>query len=737
LPSRLGRNIAFNLSGQLLLVALSLVAVKFVFRQLGADSLAIVLASLTLAAILSATLDLGISSLTVREVSAHATNDPDYVRRLIGTASLFYWLTFIGLAFVVYVLAPSIVDRWIHLETLDGAVATKTLRVLGIASLTSLPRSLYTSVLRGLERMEFNNAIDVAVTGLQQLGTLAILAFGGGLLDIAYWFAVCFAAGIVAYVGVAARFLGWRALSPNFAAEVIHRNRAYATSMFIVSAVAPIHLQADRLLVSKLLPFASFGFYTTASRLVGVGTLPAAAISQAALPSFSWLARSNDSAELTSQYRKLQALLCFGAVVVLAAIAFSALPLMSVVFNREVSNTLFLPTLVLCTGFFLNTTVQLPYMVALAMGRTVIVARTNVFGLFFVLPAAAALTYFLGLVGAAMTLVVLDIWIYAYMMPRVCAECLRIPVWSWYGQVARILVLAAATYGIGLLLATTAGSGSVAALLVGFVAATLAYLLIAGRRLRLIRVLLKNPGEFRTRLAKDLEILSDLLLQGAPPYEASDWETLVDDMEQQYVEARRVLGEPALESIESEVSSALAASQSGRPLSPKYNADFGLARCAYLVCRLLRPTLVVETGVANGVTSAFILRALAENGHGTLHSIDLPPLGGVSDRAVGKLIPNRLRGRWQLHVGSSRRELPNVVDGKAVDVFLHDSVHTYRTMSWEFATVWPRLKSGGVLLSDDVQDNKAFEEMKERGVGFWRVVRQQDKPVLFGIAVKR
>jgi len=156
-----------------------------------------------------------------------------------------------------------------------------------------------------------------------------------------------------------------------------------------------------------------------------------------------------------------------------------------------------------------------------------------------------------------------------------------------------------------------------------------------------------------------------------------------------------------------------------------------------LICRLLRPRLVVETGVANGVTSAFILRALAENRHGSLHSVDLPPLGGDFHGSVGRLIPDRLRGRWQLHVGSSRRELPKVVDGNAVDVFLHDSVHTYRTMSWEFATVWPNLRSGGVLLSDDVQDNKAFEEMRTRGVGFWRVVREQDKPFLFGIAVKR
>ena len=478
--TRLTKNIAFNLSGQVLLIGLSLVAVKFVFRQLGADSLAIILASLTLATILSAALDLGISSLTVREVSAHASDDPAYMRKLIGTASLLYWLIFMALALVVYVLAQLIVDRWIHIETLDSAVATNTLRVLGIASMTALPRSLYTSVLRGLQRMEFNNVIDVAVSALQQLGTLAILALGGGLLDIAYWFTACFAFGLIAYVVVIARFMDWRVLLPTFSAETIHRNLAYATGMFIVSAVAPIHLQADRLLVSKLLPFANFGFYTTASRLVGAGSLPTTAVAQAAFPTLSSLVRANDPDRLGSQYRKLQDLLCFGAVVVFAAIAFAALPLLSLVFNRQVADTLFGPTVLLCLGAYLNTTVQMPYMVALAMGKTTIVAKTNVLGLLAVLPAAAALTYLFGLVGAALTLLVLDLWIFAYMMPRICAECLDVSVWGWYEQVARILALAGGTYGIALLVAKTLGSGSLGALIICFVVATVPYVM-AGR----------------------------------------------------------------------------------------------------------------------------------------------------------------------------------------------------------------------------------------------------------------
>src|SRR5665213_1629896 len=43
----------------------------------------------------------------------------------------------------------------------------------------------------------------------------------------------------------------------------------------------------------------------------------------------------------------------------------------------------------------------------------------------------------------------------------------------------------------------------------------------------------------------------------------------------------------------------------------------------YLLVRLRRPSLVVETGVANGISSTSILLALAKNGHGRLVSIDV------------------------------------------------------------------------------------------------------------------
>lgn len=116
-----------------------------------------------------------------------------------------------------------------------------------------------------------------------------------------------------------------------------------------------------------------------------------------------------------------------------------------------------------------------------------------------------------------------------------------------------------------------------------------------------------------------------------------------------------------------------------------------------------------------------------------------PPLGKDADRYVGFLIPDRLRNRWTLHRGSTRRVFPALLPSlPPLDLFVQDSLHTYRTISAELTMAWRRLRSGGVLVADDVWDNTAFEDFSasvEHSVSV--VVREDGKDSAFGVLVKR
>ena len=150
----------------------------------------------------------------------------------------------------------------------------------------------------------------------------------------------------------------------------------------------------------------------------------------------------------------------------------------------------------------------------------------------------------------------------------------------------------------------------------------------------------------------------------------------------------------------------------------------------YAAVRALAPEIVVETGVASGVSTSYLLYALHKNQRGTLYSIEIgDPQYRPKGKPPGWIVPNWLRSRWDLRLGDSRELLPEILAHLGqIDVFIHDSLHSYEHMAWEYRTAYPWLKPGGLLISDDAVWNAAFAEFTSetrpehatvlRGVGF-------------------
>jgi len=167
-----------------------------------------------------------------------------------------------------------------------------------------------------------------------------------------------------------------------------------------------------------------------------------------------------------------------------------------------------------------------------------------------------------------------------------------------------------------------------------------------------------------------------------------------------------------------------------RKVSTKlYGLDYagwiGFPEGLYTLMRILKPEIVVETGVAAGVSSAYILKALEDNGEGELFSVDLTnyeleyfPKLGLDPVAIipegkepGFVIPAELKRRWHLNLGKSQEILPQLLkEIGPIDSFLHDGEHTYKSMMFEYKEAWRHLRNGGLLLSDNVFMNSAFND---------------------------
>ena len=146
-----------------------------------------------------------------------------------------------------------------------------------------------------------------------------------------------------------------------------------------------------------------------------------------------------------------------------------------------------------------------------------------------------------------------------------------------------------------------------------------------------------------------------------------------------------------------------------RPYPIDYSINSDSRKFLYILCRIIKPKNIIETGVAYGLSSYYILSALEKNRTGTLCSIDSVFRPWQSEEMIGAIIPTNLRSRWKLVLGKSNEKLLETFNKiNDVDIFIHDSLHSYKNMTFEFDCAFEKISNNGIIISDDILDNDAF-----------------------------
>jgi hypothetical protein len=139
----------------------------------------------------------------------------------------------------------------------------------------------------------------------------------------------------------------------------------------------------------------------------------------------------------------------------------------------------------------------------------------------------------------------------------------------------------------------------------------------------------------------------------------------------------------------------------------KSSPPFGRRLGWYAIVRLVKPQLVVETGIHDGLGSLILIRALERNAEegseGRLIGFDIYPHAGW---IVGE------HPLYTRVIEPTEVALARELDGApAVGVFIHDTLHTYEHERFELEAAAERLAPGGVLISDNSHASKALADV--------------------------
>jgi len=178
----------------------------------------------------------------------------------------------------------------------------------------------------------------------------------------------------------------------------------------------------------------------------------------------------------------------------------------------------------------------------------------------------------------------------------------------------------------------------------------------------------------------------------------------------------------------------------GRGAGVAFTHELPQGALLYLLTRALGPERTIETGVGPGYSTAWILAALAANGHGELVSLGPgSPVGrasGIDGTSVGQFVPPSLRGRWTLAIGNSEDRLRAILGGAhGVDLFFYDNGPSAPRARFELRAAWDALSPRGVLLAHRVDANSAWSDFC-RAQGVAPQILDPGPPPLGGLSVR-
>ena len=438
-------NAVANLIGRLSGAAVTLLAIPIVVRLVGIESYGIVGFFASLQAIFGL-LDLGLSMTMTREM-ARGGHDPEQAQRtrdLIRTLEAIYWAIGALIAIIAVAIAPLLATHWLHAEKLSATALRQSIAIMGIVIACQWPISLYEGGITGLQRQVIVNVVSFSATIVRTIGAVAVLFFVSRTIQ-AYLLTQGIAYGVQTLI---LRQILWNSVPSagraQFSGSLIRELWRFAGGINVTSALGLVLTQADKVILSKIVPLSVFGYYAIASTAANGLYYIIGPLFTAIYPQLAQNVVSGAEERLTSIYHRgcqVIAACVFPTAIVLALFSHRVLLLWT--HDPQVAAGAALATSLLAVGTMLHAAMHLPYGLQLAYGWTSLTMTANA-----IFAAAMPLLMIVlarkyGISGAAAVWIFVNFLYVAAVIPMMHRRVLRGEMASWYRDDLVLPVVAA------------------------------------------------------------------------------------------------------------------------------------------------------------------------------------------------------------------------------------------------------------------------------------------------------
>lgn len=398
------RNIVANYVGQGITALLGLAFVPVYIHYLTMEAYALVgLFALVQAWLVL--LDLGMTPTLSREMArytAHAVSVQS-IRNLLRSLEIVCASIAAFVAIAMIITSPFIASHWLRASHLPVSTVAHAMTIMAVVVALRFCEGIYRSALIGLQQQVWFNGASVVLASLRSAGAVAVLAFVAPTIEAFFVWQGFVSTLTLALFGAKLYFALPRAPAPvRFTWAALVEVRRFAGGMIGISILAVLLTQVDKLLLSRLLPLETFGYYMLASTVSGVIFLVVAPITQAVYPALVREVISGEKARLSAIYHATAQLVCVVIAPISALLAaFPATILFTWSDNARLATVTAPALAMLAVGNFLNGIMQVPLQLQLAYGWTRLLLIVNVGGLLVLMPTLLWATPRYGAIAAA------------------------------------------------------------------------------------------------------------------------------------------------------------------------------------------------------------------------------------------------------------------------------------------------------------------------------------------------
>lgn len=445
------RNVVANYIGSGWNALMSIAFLPLYISYLGMEAYGLIAVFATLQAWLSL-IDTGLAPTLNREMARFrgGKHSVDSIRDLLRSLEFIYLPLGVLVTIGVALAAPWLATGWLDARELSVEVMVQALALMGLLIGLRWFSSLYRSAVSGLQEQVWLNVGVVVFATLRGAGAVAVLAWVSPTIQAFFIYQAVIGSLEAATLAVMAYLLlpssGGKA---KFSGEALQRIWKFAGGMMMITFLAVLLTQVDKVLLSGLVPLEEFGHYALAGVVAGALYLFAGPIGVAVGPRLAELVARNDLEAQTATYHtyaQLLAVIVAPAAVVLAFFSDSILLLWTgdAALTAEVAPLLSL----LVIGTMLNALMQLPYALTLAYGWTRFTIATNACAVAILVPAIFFVVPRYGTIGAATVWLTLNAGYVVLAIPFLHRRLLRGDMRRWY-LADTLLPLSAALIAVG------------------------------------------------------------------------------------------------------------------------------------------------------------------------------------------------------------------------------------------------------------------------------------------------